>query len=525
MASARYNDPINSPRFFNTCKPLVAIVWAIALAKLVFHIYFNNRYGYFRDEFNYMSCGDHLQWGYVDQPPLIPFLTHISRAVLGDSLRAIRFLPALASSLLVVQAAATARQLGGRRYALILTAICVALAPQYLSNGGLLGTNILEPNLWLGCAYFVILAIKGNDPRYWIGFGIVAGLGMEEKYTIAVFGLGVVVGLLLTEQRRTFLKRWIWLGGLAAFLIFLPNLLWNLHYDWPFLQLIRAIRDEGRDVVLGPLQFFSQQMLVVNPFAAPIWLAGLFALLFWRPLRPYRALGWAYLVSYTMIFLQHGKNYYLAPIYPILLAAGAVLFDHAVDRPSLRWAKPVAIILILAGGAWLAPLVMPVLPVDKFLAYQEKLPFKVPHTEHSHIAAALPQHYADQFGWHEIVNEVVVAWNRIPANERPDCGIFAQDYGAAGAIDWYGPAFGLPASLSGHQTWFLWGPRGYSGNCLIVLDDSRQRLESIYKDVEFVGNSADNPYALEKEIPVFICKGRKSETTLLEMWPRLKHWR
>src|SRR5215472_13476419 len=178
----------------------MAIVWAIAFAKFILHLYFNNRYGYFRDEFDYMSCGDHLQWGYVDQPPLIPFLTHLSRAVLGDSLRAIRFLPALASSLLVVQAAAAARQLGGRFYSLLLAAICVALAPQYLSNGGLLGTNILEPNLWLGCAQFVILAIQKNDPRYWIGFGIVAGLGMEEKYTIAVFGLGVVVGLLLTEQ-------------------------------------------------------------------------------------------------------------------------------------------------------------------------------------------------------------------------------------------------------------------------------------------------------------------------------------
>ena len=146
----------------------MAIVCAIALVKFIFHVYFNNRYGYFRDEFDYLSCGDHLQWGYVDQPPLIPFLTHISRALLGDSLRAIRVLPALASSLLVVQAAFTARQLGGRRYALLLTALCVALAPQYLSNGGLLGTNVLEPNLWLGCAQFVILAIKNNNPRYWI---------------------------------------------------------------------------------------------------------------------------------------------------------------------------------------------------------------------------------------------------------------------------------------------------------------------------------------------------------------------
>ena len=209
----------------------------------------------------------------------------------------------------------------------------------------------------------------------------------------------------------------------------------------------------------------------------------------------------------------------------MLLAAGAVIFERALDRPKLGWLKPVTVILILAGGAWIAPVAMPVLRVDKYLAYQEKLPFKVPRSEHSHMAAALPQHFADQFGWHEIVSEVVVAWNQIPPAERADCGIFAQDYGAAGAIDWYGPAYGLPPSLSGHQTWFLWGPRGYSGNCLIVLDDSRERLEELFNDVEFVGNSPDNPYALEKNLPVFICKGKKFEKTFAEVWPGLKKWR
>src|SRR5579859_1962779 len=221
--------------------------------------------------------------------------------------------------------------LGGRRYSIILTAICVAFAPLYLSNGNLLGTNCLEPSLWMGCAWFAILAIKRNDPRYWLWFGVVAGIGMEEKYTIAVFGLGIVVGLLLTEQRRVFLNRWIWLGGLAAFVIFLPNLLWNMHYDWPFVQLMRAIRASGRDVVLGPLEFFFNQLLVVNPLVAPIWIRGLFGFLFWRPLRPYRVLGWSYLVTYSVIFLQHGKNYYLAPIYPMLMAAGAVLIESAIE--------------------------------------------------------------------------------------------------------------------------------------------------------------------------------------------------
>ncbi len=502
----------------------MAIVWAIAIAKFALHFYFNNRYGYFRDEFDYMSCGDHLQWGYVDQPPLIPFLTHFSRVLLGDSLRAIRFIPAVASSLLVVQAAVTARLLGARRYALILTSICVALAPQYLSNGGLLGTNALEPNLWLGCAQFVILAIQRKDPRYWIGFGIMAGLGMEEKYTIACFGLGIVIGLLLTEQRRTFLNKWIWLGGLAAFFIFLPNLLWNIHYDWPFVQLIRAIRAEGRDVVFGPVEWFFQQLLVVSPIAGPVWIAGLFALLFWKPLRPYRVLGWSYIVSYIVIFLQHGKNYYLAPIYPMLFAAGAVALDSWLARSrGTAWLKPVLATIIFVNGIYLIPIVVPVLSPEGFLAYAKTLPFKLPVNEYSHARAALPQWYADQFGWKEIADETEVAWNRIPESERADCGIFAQDYGQAGAIDFFGRSHGLPGSMSGDRTYWLWGPHGYTGNCMIVLDDRKEVLERYWNNVEYVGTSAANEWALEQEIPVFICKEKKFNSWA-GVWPHLKRW-
>jgi len=540
MASASTTVSSPSPERQSSLATGLALIWLIALAKLLFHIYFNNRYGYFRDEFDYMACGDHLAWGYVDQPPLIPFLIHISRALLGDSLRAVRFLPALASSLLVVQAAVLAREFGGRRFALLLSAVTIVIAPQYLSNGSMLTTNCLEPNLWMGCAYFAILAIKraGTEkaPRYWLWFGVVAGLGLQEKYSIAVFGFGMVVGLLLTPQRRAFLNPWIWIGGLAAFLIFLPNLLWNIHYHWPFVELMHNIRAEGRDVVLPLPQFFLQQTLLVHPFAAPIWLTGLFALLFSARLKPYRALGWSYLVCFTVFFVLHGKNYYLAPIYPMLLAAGAVIIESALDgaktadaenaRPHGAWAKPAIIIALLVTGAHLAPITVPVLSPDGFLAYAKYLPFKLPVMEHSHARAALPQWYADQFGWEEIVAETAVAWNRLSAEERTDknCGIFAQDYGQAGAIDFLGRRYGLPPSLSGHQTWFLWGPRGYSGNCMIVLDDRRKRLEQLWDHVEYVGQSADNPYALEKQIDVYICRGPKFGT-LAQLWPELKRWR
>ncbi len=513
----------------------MAIIWAIALAKLLFHIYFNNRYGYFRDEFDYISCGEHLGWGYVDQPPLIPFLIHICRAVLGDSLRSIRFIPALASSLLVVQTAVLAREFGGRRFALLLSAITVVIAPQYLSNGSLLGTNCLEPNLWMGCAYFAVLAVKRDNPRYWLWFGIIAGLGMEEKYTIALFGFGVVVGLLLTAQRGTFLNPWIWIGGLAAFLIFLPNLLWNIHYDWPFLQLMHNIRAEGRDIVLPFPRYFFEQTLLVHPFTAPIWLTGLCAFLFSQRLKPYRFLGWCYLVCFIVLFVLHGKNYYLAPVYPMLLAAGAVIIDSAIEtskrrspesRPRYAWLKPVIVIILLADGIHLVPITVPVLSPENFQAYTKTLAFKLPVMEHSHAHAPLPQWYADQFGWEEIVAETAVAWNKLTPVERQDenCGIFAQDYGQAGAIDFLGRKYGLPPSLSGHQTWFLWGPRGYSGNCMIVLDDTRQRLEQLWQHVDYIGDSADNPYAQEKEIAVYICRGPKFGT-LAQLWPQIKRWR
>jgi hypothetical protein len=505
------------------------IVFAIALAKLLFHIYFNNRYGYFRDEFDYLSCGDHLAWGYVDQPPLIPFLIHICRALLGDSLRSIRFIPALASSLLVIQTAILAREFGGHRFALMLSAVTILIAPQYLSNGSLLGTNCLEPNLWMGCAYFAVLATKRTAPRYWLWFGVIAGIGLEEKYSIAVFGLGVVVGLLLTEHRRVFLNKWIWLGGLAAFLIFLPNLLWNLHYHWPFVELMRNIKAEGRDVVLPAGQYFFQQTLLVHPLTAPIWITGLLSFFFSSRLKPYRFLGWSYLVCYGVFFALHGKNYYLAPIYPMLLAVGAVVIESATTHletahPQASWLKPAVVVLLLASGAHLAPVVIPILSPDGFLAYTKYLPFKLPVMEHSHARATLPQWYSDQFGWDEIVAETAQAWNRVPAEERKDCGIFAQDYGQAGAIDFLGRRYGLPPPLSGHQTWFLWGPRGYSGNCMIVLDDKKEVLEKLWQHVEYIGTSADNPYALEKQIDVFLCKGAKFGT-LAELWPKVKRWR
>ena len=495
----------------------------LALGNFLLHLYFNNRYDYFRDEFDYMACGQHLAWGFVDHPPLIPFLVKISRLVLGDSLRSIRIVPALATSAALLLTTLIARELGGKRFAVVLSAVSFLIAPMYLSDGSLLTTNCLEPLLWMGCVYFAILAIKRNDPRYWLWFGVVAGVGLEEKYSIAVFGFAVVIGLLLSNQRRVFAEKWIYLGGALALLIFLPNLLWNIQHHWPFAELMHNIKAEGRDVTLSPLAFFAQQILLLHPLLTPVWVTGVLAFFFSERLKPYRFLGWSYLAAFTTFVVLKGKNYYLAPIYPVFLAAGAMVIEEFIARSRQAWLKPVIVTVLVAGGAWLAPIVVPVLSVDQFIAYMHALPFAIPRSEHSHMRAILPQHYADQFGWREMVATVNVAYEKLTPQERPGCGIFAQDYGQAGAIDFFGRQYGLPPALSGHQSYFLWGPRGYSGNCLIVLDDRREVLEGLFENVEYVGMS-DNPYALEREIPVFICRGAKFGS-LAEIWPKLKKWR
>jgi uncharacterized membrane protein len=499
-------------------------VAGIAAFSFVLHMVFNGRYGYFRDEFDYIICGRHLAWGYVDQPPLLPVLSRILLAIFGESLRSVRLLPALTSAAVILLTGMITRELGGKRFAVVLSALTILIAPIYLSGGGLLTSNCdLEVLLWMGCVYFAMQSAKHDQPRHWLWFGVVAGIGLQEKYSIAVLGFAIVVGLLLTGQRRFLLHKWMWLGGGAALLIFLPNLLWNVAHHWPFVELMRNIKASGRDVALSPWQYFSQQALLMLPSSAPFWITGVIALLVARRFQAYRFLGIAYLVSFAVFVVLKGKNYYLAPIYPVYLAAGCVVIDEAIDRIRQGWLKPLICALSLAGGAALAPLVVPILPIEQFVSYMQHLPIKVPRSEHSHMRALLPQHYADQFGWNEIVDEVVVAWNKIPGEERKDCGIFAQDYGQAGAIDFLGPQYGLPQSLSGHQSWWLWGPRGYSGNCLIVLDDNRERLETLFEHVEFVGTSRDNPYALERELPVFICRGAKSGR-LAQIWPMLKKW-
>ena len=229
------------------------MVAATAAIKLLLHLYAGRHYGYFVDELYYLACAEHLAWGYVDQPPLIALIAKISRVLAGDSLPAIHLFPALAGAAKVLLTGLIARELGGRRFAQGLAALAVLLAPGFLALDNRLSMNAFEPLFWMGCAYLAIRIVRTGNQKLWLWFGVLAGIGLENKHSMLIFGFGIVVGLLATPERRLLRSPWLWCAGMVAFLIFLPNLLWNIHHHFPFLELQENIRRSGRNVAMPPL--------------------------------------------------------------------------------------------------------------------------------------------------------------------------------------------------------------------------------------------------------------------------------
>ena len=275
----------------------------IAAVYFLLHMATATRYGYFRDALYYLACAEHLDWGYVDQPPLIAALAWIARHTLGTSLRALLFWPALAGCARILLTAAFARELGARRFGIALAAMLAATPGVWYVIDHQFAMNALEPLFWTGCAFVLLRMIKTENAKLWLAFGAVAGLGLENKYSIAVFAFALLAGLLLTPQRKLLFTPWVLAGGGVALLIFLPNLWWNVQHHWPFFELMRNIRASGRDVLLSPLAFFGQQVLIMTPPSLPFWLAGLLYYFFARDAKAYRAFGWAFLITIGFFLL------------------------------------------------------------------------------------------------------------------------------------------------------------------------------------------------------------------------------
>jgi hypothetical protein len=501
-----------------------AIVWLIAASVLLLHLLTASRYGYFGDEMYHMACGEHLAWGYVDQPPLIAVFAWLTRHLFGTSLFAVHLLPAFAGLVLIWLTGLITRELGGRGFAQGLAALCTACAGVYLILHHLFTMNAFEPLLWMGCAYVVIRIIKTGNQKLWLWFGVLAGIGLENKYSMAVFGLAIVVGLVLTQGRRAFANKWIWIAGLIAFLIFLPNLIWNTVHHWPFLELMQNIRASGRDMPFTPLGYIRAQVLLMTPVTFPVWLIGGLYFFFCREGKPFRVLGWAFVNVLALFIVLDGKDYYSAPVYPMVFAGGAIAIEQFSMRKQMGWLRLAGVTVILLGTLAFVPLVVPVLSPENFLRYQAKLPFEIQPDEKIMRAEPMPHHYSWSFGWEDMVRGAAKAYNSVSAEERSDTAILANDFAAAGAIDLIGPKYGLPKAISGHQGYWLWGPRNYTGHTVILLGKTPKEASQWFNQVTVIAE-LQNPYAAPWENrPVLLCRGPKRYRLLAEVWPTLKNW-
>jgi len=498
-------------------RPLAWIAGALTVA---LHLVANPHYGFFRDELYFIVCGFHPAWGYVDQPPLIP-LSAAATQLFGHSLVLLRAIPALLAGGAVVAACALAAELGGGAFAQVVTAIVVALAPVLLSFGMKVSTDEANPLLWTLAALGALRVVRGGDPRWWLLAGAALGIALETKYSAAFFAAALVLALALTPERRALRTPWFGAALALCVVLALPSALWQWHEGFPMLELLRAGQN-GKNVVVGPVAYLLQEVLITGMLLALVWIAGLVRLAADRSGR-FLALAWALLIA--MMIVLHGKHYYPAGIYPIPFAAGGVALEAWTRRA--RIVRPAIALALAAFGALLAPLTLPILPEPDAAAYEvrvmraARVSNETLQTEHGRTAA-LPADFADMHGWPRLATTVERAVATLSPDDRARAVIVASNYGEASALIFFGRD--LPPVVSGHNQYWLWGPQGRSGDVLIDVNGDCGASAHLFASSRLLA-TFDDPWAIayERNIPIVLCRGIR--VPLTAYWPRKRKYR
>jgi Dolichyl-phosphate-mannose-protein mannosyltransferase len=459
---------------------------ALALIVIAVHLATNGQYGFHRDELATLDDARHLAWGYVAYPPLTPFIARIALILFGPSLVWLRFFSSLAIGIATILTGWMTRELGGRRSAQLVAALAVAIGPVAVISGALFQYVAFDYLWWVVIAWLMIRLLRSEDPRWWLAIGAAAGLGMMTKYTIGVMVLAIGGALVVTPSRRYLKSPWLWAGAALAFLIFLPNLLWQMQHRFISLDFLRSIH--VRDVRIGRTQGFLLNQLFVPAsfFAIPLWVAGLF-----YSFKHCRPIAWMFIISFAILLTAKGRDYYMAPAYPMLLAAGAVAWQ--------QW-SPIAQKLTVAAltlGCVLSLLLLPIPPINSDV--WNKVSSRI-------------YDFREEIGWPELVDTVASIRSSVP-----DAAVLAGNYGEAGAIDLYGPARGLPPAISGINSYWLRGYGDPPPQTLIVVGLSRAFLEQTFRSCDVAGH-VHNRYGVMNEEStehpdIYVCRG------LRKSWP------
>src|SRR5579863_3812821 len=480
-----------------------ALLLLIAAGFFALHLAVGNRYGFQRDELATLQDARHLAAGYVAYPPFTPFLARISLDVFGTSVRGFRFFAALAQAVAAVVAGLMARELGGKRLAQCIAALAVATSPVSLASGALMQYVAFDYLFWVLMSYLVIRLLRTGNERLWLAIGVVVGLGMLNKYTMLFYVSSLAIALLMTDARRYLASRWLWLGVALSLVIFLPNFLWQVHNNFISLDFLHHIH--ARDVRMGRTKNFLPEQLYIpaNTFTIPLWLAGLF-FYFRAEGKRFGLMGWLFVITILVFLIAKGRSYYVAPAYPMLLAAGGVLaerWEQSLTPPKSYVLRTAIFAAIVIGGVLSAAITLPLAPIN---------------SKWWQVANKIDGDFREEIGWPELVAEVSEVWHRLPIDERATTGILATNYGEAGAINLYGPSYGLPRAISGVNSFWAYGYGDPAPKTLVVLgldDDERNRH---FDSCELAGK-VTNSYGISNEETehrdIYICR------RLRRSWP------
>jgi hypothetical protein len=499
-----------------------AIVMYIAACKFILQLAVANRYSFFCDELYYIACSEHLSWGYVDHPPLIALLAWVIRKVAGESLFALRFLPAVAGAVLVWLTGAIAREMGGKRLAQGLAALGIAVVPMLLTFHYLFTMNAFEPLFWMGCAYLMLLFVTRRRQEYLVWFGVLAGVGMLNKYSIALFLLALCAGILLSPERPLFASAHFWLGVGLAVLIWMPNLQWMATHDFPFVEWQRNMHKAGSLVRVPPWEFIRQQLFLTG-MTSVLWVPGIWFFFATRSGKRFRFLGITFVLTVAVLLLVHGKNYYSMPVYAIAIAGGAVAVEEGAGRIRYRKTLVTALVLSMIGtSAILSPLFIPLLPIDKTLEYQARLGLSMPPQEVGVAGNPLSEFFALQFGWEEMTSLVAQVYRSLPERERQHTTILSRAFPAASAINFYGQRYGLPKAISGHVSYWVWGAGSNTTDTVILVGYPFGYGEAVPFCRDSIALAQlHNPYGYaEVNRPIVVCRGFRGNFQLL--WDAMK---
>ncbi len=469
-------------------------------------------FGYFIDEFYYLACAKRLAAGYVDHPPLSILVLRLVIGIAGDSRLIIRLIPALAGSVSILLTGMLARKLGAGRGAAGLASLAIVTAPIYNIIFGFYSMNSLEILIWISLTFYTVRLVLEDNPRHWIAIGLLAGLGIENKHTMALYGAALFTGMLFTPQRKFFRSRFFWIGGAAAFILVLPNLIWQAGNSWPSIEFyINAT--VYKNISTPPWQTVIDQILSQNPALLPLWLSGV--VFFFRG-ESLRALGWMYVILLTvMIVSSSSRPDRIVAAYPALFAAGAAAFDRFAVQKGRAWVFKAASVTALVSGLLLAPVGLPILPPEQLSRYAALIGV-IPQIEKGK-STALPQWFGDRFDWEKVSDSVSAAYRSLSPSDQTRAVIFAVDYGKAGAIEKLGE--NLPPVISGHNSWYLWGPGPATGEVVIAVGMPREKLLEFFEEVVPAGGYSRR-YSRDENIGIFIC--RRLKRPLREIWPRIR---